>query len=76
MYDPKYTEQFYDAYAGLEWARLEASAYGRLKAIIHQDFLKRYIQPGMRVLDGAAPAGKYLILHQLIKFSQRIPIQG
>jgi ubiquinone/menaquinone biosynthesis C-methylase UbiE len=61
MYNPQYTESFYDAYDKLEWYRLEATAYGRLKAIIHDDFLKRYIKSGNRVLDAASGPGRFSI---------------
>ena len=45
-YHPDYTRSFYDAYGELEWSRLEASAYGRLQAIIHTDFIQRYVDEG------------------------------
>lgn len=61
MYNPEYTASFYDAYAGLEWSRLEATAYGRLQAMIHNDFLKRYIKDGTRVLDAGSGPGRFSI---------------
>jgi SAM-dependent methyltransferase len=61
VYNPQYTESFYDAYAGLEWSRLEATAYGRLQAIIHNDFLLRYIKSGSRVLDAGSGPGRFSI---------------
>lgn len=61
MYDSKYTESFNDAYAGLEWSRLESTAYGRLQAMIHNDFLKRYIKNGARVLDAGSGPGRFSI---------------
>jgi SAM-dependent methyltransferase len=61
MYNPEYTASFYNAYAGLEWSRLEATAYGRLQAVIHNDFLKRYIKNGARVLDAGSGLGRFSI---------------
>jgi ubiquinone/menaquinone biosynthesis C-methylase UbiE len=62
MYDPAYTKRFYDAYDEAEWSRLEKTAYGRLQAIIHTDFLKRYIKPGDRVLDAGCGPGRFSII--------------
>ena len=59
MYEPEKTQQFYDAYAGLEWSRLEATAYGRLQAIIHTDFLERHVRRGARVLDLGCGPGRF-----------------
>jgi ubiquinone/menaquinone biosynthesis C-methylase UbiE len=61
MYNPEYTRKFYNAYGNAEWERLEATPYGRLQAIIHEDFLKRYIQPGNSVLDAGAGPGRFSI---------------
>lgn len=60
-YDAEYTRACYDDYADLEWSRLEASAYGRLQAIIHTDFIKRYVRPGDRVLDAGCGPGRFSI---------------
>jgi SAM-dependent methyltransferase len=62
MYDAKYTRDFYNAYGAFEWSRLEATPYGRLQAIIHEDFIKRYIKPGDRVLDAGAGPGRFSII--------------
>jgi SAM-dependent methyltransferase len=61
MYDPKYTKDFYNAYGSFEWERLEATPYGRLQAIIHEDFIKRYIKTGDRVLDAGSGPGRFSI---------------
>ena len=61
MYDPVYTRAFYNMYAEAEWLRLEKTAFGRLKAIIHNDFIKRYIRPGDRVLDAGSGPGRFSI---------------
>lgn len=61
MYDAKYTKDFYNAYGAFEWSRLEASAYGRLQMIIHEEFIKRYVKPGNRVLDAGSGPGRFSI---------------
>lgn len=61
-YDADNTRNFYDAYGSIEWDRLEATAYGRLKAIIHADFIQRYVAPGDRVLDAGCGPGRFSIV--------------
>lgn len=61
MYNPQYTSDFYNAYGFAEWSRLEATAYGRLQAIIHTDFIQRYVKPGDRVLDAGSGPGRFAI---------------
>jgi SAM-dependent methyltransferase len=58
-YDPEYVRAFYDAYGAYEWQRLEASAYGRLQAIIHGDFLDQYVRRSDRVLDAGCGPGRF-----------------
>ena len=60
-YDADYTRTFYDEYGDREWPRLEATAYGRLQGIIHADFVRRYVRPGMRVLDAGCGPGRFSI---------------
>ncbi len=59
MYDSSHTRDFYDAYGTLEWDRLEATAYGRLQAIVHNDFIRRYVHDGDRVLDAGCGPGRF-----------------
>ena len=59
MYDPDYTRKFYDAYGSHEWDRLDVTAYGILQAIIHADFIGRYIRQGERVLDAGCGPGRF-----------------
>ena len=61
MYDAEYTRKFYNRYE-YEWSRLEATAYGRLQAIIHEEFLLRYVKPGDRVLDAGSGPGRFSII--------------
>ena len=59
MYDSRSTSDFYDAYGEWEWNRLETSAYGRLQALIHRDFLERYLRSGWVVLDAGGGPGRF-----------------
>ena len=61
MYDAEYTRKFYNAYGDREWQRLEATPYGRLQAIIHEDMLKRYVRPGDKLLDAGSGPGRFSI---------------
>ena len=61
MYDAEYTRKFYNHYGEKEWGRLERSAYGRLEAVTHNDFLERYVKPGSRVLDAGSGPGRFSI---------------
>ena len=60
-YDADDTRNFYDAYGSIEWDRLEATAYGRLKAIIHADFIQHFVASGDRVLDAGCGPGRFSI---------------
>jgi ubiquinone/menaquinone biosynthesis C-methylase UbiE len=62
MYDAEYTRKFYNAYGDFEWQRLEATPYGRLQAIVHEDILKGYLKPNDRVLDAGAGPGRFSIV--------------
>jgi ubiquinone/menaquinone biosynthesis C-methylase UbiE len=62
MYDAEYTRKFYNAYGDFEWQRLEATPYGRLQAIVHEDILKGYLKPNDRVLDAGAGPGRFSII--------------
>jgi ubiquinone/menaquinone biosynthesis C-methylase UbiE len=62
MYDAEYTRKFYNVYGAFEWQRLEASPYGRLQAIIHEDILKSYVKSGDRILDAGAGPGRFSIV--------------
>lgn len=51
MYDAGHARLSYDAYGRREWERLERSIAGRLKAIVHADFVRQHVRAGDRVLD-------------------------
>jgi len=59
IYDADYAGKFYDAYGMLEWDRLEATPYGRLQAIIHSEFIERYVRLGDIVLDAGCGPGRF-----------------
>ena len=61
MYDAEYVRSFYDAYGRREWDRLEGSVAGRLKAIVHADFVRRYVRRGDRVLDAGCGPGRFTV---------------
>ena len=61
MYDAEYVKSFYDAYGRREWERLEGSVAGRLKAIVHADFVRRYVGQGDRVLDAGCGPGRFTV---------------
>ncbi len=61
MYDPEYTRTFYDAYGESEWFRLERTAFGRLEAAIHADFLAQFLKKGDHVLDAGSGPGRFSI---------------
>ncbi|MCY3959523.1 MAG: methyltransferase domain-containing protein [Chloroflexi bacterium] len=61
MYDAGYTKGFYDAYGRREWERLEGSVAGRLKAVVHGDFIARYVGRGDRVLDAGCGPGRFTV---------------
>ncbi len=59
VYNSHYSSQFYDAYGIYEWDRLETTAYGRLQAIIHTDFIHRHVHRGDKVLDAGCGPGRF-----------------
>lgn len=61
MYDAGYVRLFYDAYGRCEWERLEGSVAGRLKAIVHADFVRQHVRRGDRVLDAGCGPGRFTV---------------
>ncbi len=60
-YDAQATKQFYNRYLNFEWERLEATAYGRLQALIHLEFIERYCKQNYSVLDAGCGPGRFSI---------------
>ena len=58
-YDPFWVANFYDEYAGKEWERLVAMPVDRVSLEIHSHYLRRYVQPGSRVLEIGAGPGRF-----------------
>lgn len=61
MYDAGYVRSFYDAHGRREWERLEGSVAGRLKAIVHADFVRQHVRRGDRVLDAGCGPGRFTV---------------
>jgi SAM-dependent methyltransferase len=53
------TIRFYDEYGVKEWLRLEADARQRVILHVHNAILRRFLQPGDRVLDAGCGAGRF-----------------
>lgn len=51
--------EFYDELGEGEWTRLEDSPRGRVSFEVHRRFLRRYIEPGARVLEIGAGPGRF-----------------
>jgi SAM-dependent methyltransferase len=52
---------YFDAFAEGEWDRLEGTLAGQVSFEVHRHFLRRFIQPGMRVLEIGAGPGRFTI---------------
>lgn len=66
------TASFYDAYSDQEWDRLETTAYGRLQAIVHTDFIRAHIHPESRVLDAGSGPGRFSV--ELARLGTRVTV--
>ncbi len=59
LYDPRWVREFYDAYGMQEWERFDRHPMMRIAFAIHQHYLRQYLQPGQRILEIGAGAGKF-----------------
>lgn len=58
-YNPEIPRNRYDNYGDREWSRLEKDGHGELLYRVHLELLKRYINPGDKVLEIGAGSGRY-----------------
>lgn len=61
MFQPEIVRAFYNAYAGREWDRLEATPEGRITHFLHQRFVDGCFRPGISVLDAGCGPGRFSI---------------
>ena len=53
--------RFYDSYGEREWARLEATAYGRIMYNCHMWFLSPHMETGAKMLDAGCGSGRFSV---------------
>lgn len=59
QYDADHVARFFDAYGMREWGRLVQNPNSEVSLYIHQHYLKKHIDPGQRVLEIGAGAGRF-----------------
>ena len=60
-YDPAHVASFYDAYGDQEWTRFDDGRTPRPSLEVHFEQLRRFVEPGDRVLDIGAGPGRFTI---------------
>lgn len=58
-YDPDAVARYFDAFGGSEYDRHDASPEQRIKLANHMRCLRRYLEPGSRVLEIGAGPGRF-----------------
>lgn len=58
-YDPGWVEAYYDEYGDREWQRLTQTPFDEVSLHVHTHYLEQYVQPGSRVLEIGAGAGRF-----------------
>jgi SAM-dependent methyltransferase len=58
-YSRDYISAYYDEYGDAEWERLTGSPPNRVNFFIHTHYLRKYIEPGSRVLEIGAGPGRF-----------------
>lgn len=53
--------RFFDDYGDREWHRLDVDVRAKVSFEIHRRFLRRFVSPGMQVLDIGAGAGRFTV---------------
>jgi len=59
QYRPEEISQHFDEYGMKEWERLTATPVDEISLHIHAHYLQKYLQPGWRVLEIGAGAGRF-----------------
>lgn len=59
QYRPEDISQQFDEYGMKEWERLTATPVDEISLYLHTHYLQKYIQPGWRVLEIGAGAGRF-----------------
>jgi len=59
LYDAQWVRGFYDAYGMKEWDRFDRHPVMRVAFAIHRHYLQKYLQPGQRILEIGAGAGRF-----------------
>lgn len=60
-YDRSAVAAYFDEFAEREWDRLVKDAEAEVNFAVHVHYLRRYVQPGWRVLEVGAGAGRFTI---------------
>lgn len=71
-YSAERVRRFYDQYGTAEWDRFDRSVASRVGLEVHQRFLRRWVQPGNRVLEAGAGPGRFTI--ELASLGARIVV--
>lgn len=58
-YNPEVTRQYYDQLGDAEYERFDTSPVQRVKLALHMRCLRRFIEPGSRVLEIGAGPGRF-----------------
>ena len=53
--------KYYNEFGEKEWDRLSGTATGRLKFFLHMEFVRDFIEKGMKVLDAGCGAGRFSV---------------
>lgn len=60
-YDPRQVASFFDEYGEREWTRFEDGRTSPASLATHTHYLRRFVQPGDRVLDVGSGPGRFTI---------------
>jgi SAM-dependent methyltransferase len=71
-YDSDWVRTYFDEFGQREWERWDASPVQRVKLAVHLHYLRRYLEPGARVLEIGAGAGRFT--RELAKISDRVVV--